>query len=248
MNEMKKILIIGAASAIAKEVAILFASDKAQLYLVDINQGRLEATRYDILAHHETKIKIDVLDVTDFERHESVFKRAVEAMDGLDAVLIAHGTLPNQELIQNNPEQIIKEFNINCVSVISLATVAGKYFESKKSGMIAVISSVAGDRGRMSNYIYGSAKGGVTKFLQGLRNRLAHSGVNVLTIKPGMVDTPMTANMPKGPLFSTPKIVGKGIYKAMLAGKDEIYVPGYWKLIMWIIIHIPEFIFKKLKL
>jgi short-subunit dehydrogenase len=248
MNNLKKILIIGAASAIAKETAILFASDKAQLYLVDINQGRLEATRDDILARHDTKIKIDVLDVTDFERHEPVFKRAVEVMNGIDAVLIAHGTLPNQELIQNNPEAIIREFNINCLSVISLATVAGKYFEEQGKGMLAVISSVAGDRGRMSNYIYGAAKGGVTKFLQGLRNRLAHKGINVLTIKPGMVDTPMTASMPKSPLFAKPQQVGKDIYKAMIAGKDEIYTPGYWKIIMWIIIHIPEFIFKKLKL
>lgn len=245
---MKKILIIGAASAIAKEVAILFASDNAQLYLVDINQGRLEATRDDIFARHQIKIKIDILDVTDFERHESVFNRAVESMGGIDAILIAHGTLPNQELIQAKPEQIIRELNINCVSVISLATIAANYFENKSKGLIAVISSVAGDRGRMSNYIYGSAKGGVTKFLQGLRNRLAHKGINVLTIKPGMVDTPMTANMPKNPLFAKPQIVGKDIYKAMIAGKDEIYTPGYWKLIMWLIIHIPEFIFKKLKL
>ncbi|MFC2131881.1 SDR family oxidoreductase [Bacteroidota bacterium] len=245
---MKKILILGAGSAIAKETAKNFAMDGAHLFLVDINQGRLEATRDDILSRCETKINIDILDVRDYDRHEPVFKRAVEKLNGLDAVLIAHGTLPDQEKAQNDIEIIVREFSINCVSVIAFASVAANYFEEKKAGMIAVISSVAGDRGRMSNYIYGAAKGGVTKFLQGLRNRLAHSGVNVLTIKPGMVDTPMTANMPKSPLFAKPQDVGKSIYKAMKAGKDVLYVPGYWKFIMWIIIHLPEFIFKKLKL
>lgn len=245
---MKKIMIIGAASAIAKEAAILFARDGAELYLVDINQGRLEATEKDILARHQTKIKWDVLNVTDFDRHEPVFKRAIEAMNGLDAILIAHGTLARQEETQKSVEKIIKEFNINCVSVISLASIAANYFEEKKAGLIAVISSVAGDRGRMSNYIYGSAKGGVTTFLQGLRNRLAHSGVSVLTIKPGMVDTPMTSHLPKSPLFAKPKDIGKIIYKAMLARKDVVYAPSYWRLIMWVVVHLPEFIFKKLKL
>ncbi|MFH1050740.1 MAG: SDR family oxidoreductase [bacterium] len=245
---MKKIMIIGAASAIAKETAMLFARDGAELYLVDINQGRLEATEKDILARYQTKIKLDVLNVIDFDRHEPVFKRAIEAMNGLDAVLIAHGTLANHEETQKCVENIVKEFNINCISVVSLASIAANYFEEKKAGMIAVISSVAGDRGRMSNYIYGSAKGGVTTFLQGLRNRLAHSGVSVLTIKPGMVDTPMTAHLPKSPLFAKPKDIGKIIYKAMLSRKDVVYAPSYWRLIMWVVIHIPEFIFKKLKM
>ena len=245
---MKKIMIIGAASAIAKESAMLFARDGAELYLVDINQGRLEATQNDILARYQTKIKWDVLNVLDFERHEPVFKRAVEALNGLDAVLIAHGTLANQEETQKSVEKIIREYNINCVSVITMASIAANYFEQKKEGMIAVISSVAGDRGRMSNYIYGAAKGGVTTFLQGLRNRLAHSGVSVLTIKPGMVDTPMTAHLPKSPLFAKPKDIGKIIYKAMNAKKDVVYAPSYWRCIMWVVVHLPEFIFKKLKM
>jgi decaprenylphospho-beta-D-erythro-pentofuranosid-2-ulose 2-reductase len=245
---MKKILILGAASAIAKEVAYNFARDGAHLYLVDLTQDRLEATMDDILARYETMISLDVMDATDFDRHEPLFKRAVEKMNGVDAVLIAHGTLANQEETQKSVERIVREFNINSLSVIAFASVAANYFEEKKEGLIAVISSVAGDRGRMSNYIYGAAKGGVTTFLQGLRNRLAHSGVNVLTIKPGMVDTPMTAQMPKSPLFAKPKDVGRSIYKAMIAKKDVVYVPGYWCLIMWVIIHLPEFIFKKMKL
>jgi short-subunit dehydrogenase len=120
--------------------------------------------------------------------------------------------------------------------------------EAQGSGTIAVISSVAGDRGRQSNYVYGAAKGMVTRFLQGLRNRLAKRGVQVLTIKPGFVDTPMTAAFKKGALWAQPDAVARGIVAAVDAGKDEVYLPGFWRLIMAIIRHIPEPIFKRLSL
>ena len=245
---MKKILIIGAASAIARETAINFASDGYSLFLVDISEGRLKATKDDILARHNTEINYDVLDVNDFDRHNVVFDNAVNRLGGLDIVFIAHGTLPNQEQAQKDIDIIRKELSTNCVSVMALSSIAANYFEEKQSGTIAVISSVAGDRGRQSNYIYGAAKGGVSIFLQGLRNRLAKSNVKVITIKPGMVDTPMTANMPKNPLFAKPQDVGRLIYKAINSGKDIAYVPGYWRWIMLIIKLIPEFIFKKLSL
>ena len=244
---MKKILIIGAAPAIAQETAKCFAKDDAHLFLVDLSLGRLQAVRDDILAREKINIELDVLDVNDFEKHNFIFQKAVEILGGLDAILIAHGTLPDQIKTQENPELIRKEFNTNGLSVISLASI-GAYFEPLGKGCIAVISSVAGNRGRQSNYIYGSAKGAVSIFLQGLRNRLAPKGVNVLTIKPGMVDTPMTAHLPKSPLFAKPAVVGKGIYNAMKEGKDVVYLPGYWRLIMFIIKLIPESIFKKMKL
>jgi short-subunit dehydrogenase len=120
--------------------------------------------------------------------------------------------------------------------------------EAQGSGSIAVISSVAGDRGRQSNYVYGAAKGLVTRFLQGLRNRLAKKGVQVLTIKPGFVDTPMTAAFKKGALWAQPDDVARGILAAIENGKNEVYLPGFWWLIMAIIRHIPEPIFKKLSL
>ncbi|HET8842857.1 MAG TPA: SDR family NAD(P)-dependent oxidoreductase, partial [Ktedonobacteraceae bacterium] len=142
----------------------------------------------------------------------------------------------------------LQEFAINGASVISLLTLLGNYFEQQKRGCIAVISSVAGDRGRQSNYIYGAAKAAVTAFLSGLRNRLARYGVAVVTIKPGMVDTPMTAHMRKSRLFADPQVVGRGIYDAMLKRKDVVYLPGYWRIIMMVIKSIPEPIFKRLSL
>lgn len=245
---MKKILIIGAASAIARETAKHFASDGDSLFLVDINKERVEDTKYDILARFKTEISVDELDVNDFDRHQEIFDKAVKTLNGLDIVFIAHGTLPNQEQAQENISLIQKELSTNCVSVIALSSIAANYFENKQSGTIAVISSVAGDRGRQSNYIYGAAKGSVSIFLQGLRNRLSKSNVKVITIKPGMVDTPMTANMPKNPLFAKPQDVGRLIYKSINSGKEIAYVPGYWRLIMLIIKLIPEFIFKKMSL
>lgn len=245
---MKKVLIIGAASAIASETEKMFAKDETALFLVDLSMGRLEAVRDDILARNKTKIHLRELNVKEFDKHEEVFNEAVETLGGLDAVLIAHGVLTNQEKAQEDVHLAMSDFAINGTSVISFASIAANYFEKKKNGCIAAISSVAGDRGRQSNYIYGAAKGAISIFFQGLRNRLAASNVSVVTIKPGFVDTPMTAHLPKNPLYSSAETVGKAIYKAMKAGKDDVYVPGFWKLIMLIIKLIPEFIFKKLKL
>ncbi|HXC65533.1 MAG TPA: SDR family NAD(P)-dependent oxidoreductase, partial [bacterium] len=121
-------------------------------------------------------------------------------------------------------------------------------FEAQGRGCLAVISSVAGDRGRQSNYVYGTAKATVTAFLSGLRNRLFRSGVQVLTIKPGMVDTPMTAALKKGPLFASADTVAAGIVRAVDKRRDVVYVPGYWRLVMGVIKALPEGVFKRLKL
>ena len=226
---MEKILIFGACSAIAQETAKCFAKDGAQLFLVDLKIERLSAVRDHINAHFPTTIHIEEMDANDFANHGNIIQKAVDTMGGLSAVLSAHGTLPDQIKVQQNPEMLIREFNTNCVSVISLLSFAANYFESQGKGCIAAISSVAGDRGRQSNYIYGAAKGGISLFLQGLRNRLAPFGISVVTIKPGFVDTPMTADMPKNPLYASDEKVGRGIYTAMVKGKDIAYIPGFWR-------------------
>lgn len=245
---MKKILIYGATSAMAHHTAINFAKDECELYLVARNSDKLEIIKNDILAGYKTKIFLYEQDANDFNHHQSLFEEIINDAGYIDLFLIAHGTLPKQKDIQSNPSEIIKEYNTNALSIMSLSSIAADYFEKRKNGKIAVISSVAGDRGRMSNYIYGSAKAAVSSFLQGLRNRLYHSGVKVLTIKPGLVDSPMTMNIEKNFLFAEPKDVGRDIYNAILQDKDIVYVPSFWKLIMLIIRNIPESIFKKLKL
>ena len=136
----------------------------------------------------------------------------------------------------------------NCTSVISLLTILAGYFEQQKRGCITVVSSVAGDRGRQSNYVYGAAKGALSVFLQGLRNRLSKSGVAVVTVKPGLIDTPMTASVKKGLLAASAQDVGEGIYRAMKDRKEVVYLPWFWRPIMLIVRSIPEPVFKRLSL
>jgi short-subunit dehydrogenase len=163
-------------------------------------------------------------------------------------VLIAHGDLPDQVDCQRTYEKTESALRSNLLSPIAFLTWLANYFEARRKGNITVIGSVAGDRGRQSNYVYGTAKGGLATFLQGLRNRLAPAGVSVTTIKPGFVDTPMTQHLPKGPLFAEAHTVGQRIHKAMLRGESVVYTPWFWRFIMAIILHIPEAIFKKMRL
>ena len=145
-------------------------------------------------------------------------------------------------------ETALAEFATNGISTIALMTALAPRMEAQRHGALAVISSVAGDRGRQSNYLYGAAKAAVSTFASGLRQRLAKVGVNVLTIKPGFVDTPMTRNFRKGVLWAKPEAIARGIVRAADRGRSVVYLPGFWLPIMLIIRHIPEFIFKRIKL
>lgn len=197
----------------------------------------------------EQKIKGVVADLSDTTLHQNLIEESREYLGGLDAVLIAYGTLPNQKECERDPQKALAELHINGNSIVHLLLHLACYFEEKKTGVIAVISSVAGDRGRQSNYVYGSAKGMLSLFLQGLRNRLYHCNVDVVTIKPGFVDTPMTSDFKnKGILWAQPETVAHGIIKSMKKGKNSVYLPRFWFWIMLIIKNIPEFIFKKLSL
>ncbi len=243
-----RILILGASSLLAHEAAKNFARDGAELVLVARSPQKLAAVQGDLCVRGAKAIETIVADLADVTHHQDLIEAALKPFSGLDAVLIAYGTLGDQQQSEQNVQVALQEFNNNCTSVISLLTLLANYFEQQGRGCIAVISSVAGDRGRQSNYVYGAAKGALTIFSQGLRNRLAKKGVAVVTIKPGMVDTPMTAHMRKGRLFADPKIVGQGIYRAIVKRKDVVYVPAYWRYIMWIIKSIPESRFKKMNI
>jgi hypothetical protein len=178
-----------------------------------------------------------------------MLSQAERYLEGIDTVLIAHGTLPDQKLCEQNVSIALSEFNTNAISTITLLTELANIFEQKKSGVIAVITSVAGDRGRPSNYLYGSAKAAVSTFLEGLSARMFKAGVHVLDIRPGFVATPMTQglNLPKL-LTVEPEVVAKSMVKAIDKKKDIIYTPFFWRYIMLIIKVIPSVIFKKLSL
>lgn len=251
MNSLKRVIIFGATSAIAEQVARLLVAQGASLYCVGRNQQKLNAMLDDlrVRAGDNQRVNGGVADLTDSAQHAILIAAAEQFLGSVDGVLIAHGTLPDQQACQSDVAQTRQEIETNALSVVSLLTLLANRFEHQRKGVIAVISSVAGDRGRQSNYVYGAAKGMVTIFLQGLRNRLAKANVDVVTIKPGFVDTPMTAKFDKsGPLWARPEQIAEGIVKAMQKGKGEVYLPWFWWGIMQIIKHIPEAIFKRLSL
>jgi len=245
---MLKILVIGATSAIAQETLKPFAAEGAALFLVARNAEKLAMVKDDLLVRGAKQVETRTQDANALDQHPALLQDAINTLDGLDVLLMAHGTLPDQKTAQTSVETTLQEIQTNFISAVSLLTLVANHMEAQRRGAIAVISSVAGDRGRGSNYIYGAAMAGKTAFLAGLRNRLAKSGVSVLTVKPGFVDTPMTAEVPKNALFADPADVGAAIYAAMKAGKNEIYVPWFWRYIMLIIKSVPEFIFKRLSL
>lgn len=245
---MKRILIIGATSAIAEATARQFIAHNCHFYLVARHKARLSALAKDLKVRGASHVDTATLDVNQFEAHETVIKNAITSLGGLDMVLIAHGALSDQKACEQSFEKTRDALNTNAISVISLLTHVANYFEVQEKGSIVVISSVAGDRGRASNYIYGTAKGALSIFMQGLRQRLAPKGVQVLTIKPGFVDTPMTAQFKKGILWAKPDTIAKAIEKGVTQKKNSLYAPGYWRLIMGIIQRIPEPMFKKMSL
>jgi decaprenylphospho-beta-D-erythro-pentofuranosid-2-ulose 2-reductase len=245
---MRKILIVGAGSAIAEATARIFAARGDALFLVGRKTDVLASMAADLKIRGAREVGVETLDANDLESHEPLLNRAEQLMGGLDTVLIAHGTLSDQKACEGSVAITLRELNTNAISVVALLTLLGARFEARRAGTIAVISSVAGDRGRQSNYVYGSAKALVTAFTSGLRQRLYKSGVAVVTIKPGFVDTPMTAAFRKGPLWAKPQQVATGIVRAIDRSAAVVYLPAFWRLIMLIIRSIPEGIFRRLKL
>jgi decaprenylphospho-beta-D-erythro-pentofuranosid-2-ulose 2-reductase len=243
---MQRVLIIGASSAIAMATARLLAARGDQLVLAGRNEERLQLLAQDLRLRGAAGVELQHFDARAETDYASF---AAEAWgSGVDLMLIAHGSLPEQLAVQDDPVATQRALQVNAVSVVAmLAAFAGR-FEARGKGSIVVISSVAGDRGRQSNYLYGAAKGMLTVYMQGLRNRLSKQGVGVLTVKPGFVDTPMTADFDKGLLWAQPEAIASGILAAVKKGRAVVYLPGFWRYIMLLIKLIPERLFIKLSL
>ncbi len=245
---MKNIIIVGATSAIAKATARLYAEQGSSFYLIARNLDAIAELAKDLIVRGASAVEFTILDVNNFNEHQRVLDKAFITLKKVDIVLLAHGTLPLQSDCENDASLALKALNTNGLSTISLLLKLASKLEPQKEGAIAVITSVAGDRGRPSNYVYGAAKGMVSIFLQGLRARLFKFGVSVTDIKPGFVDTPMTTEFNKGLLWSKPELIARDIVKAVEKCENIIYSPSYWRFIMLVIRAIPEFVFKRLNL
>jgi decaprenylphospho-beta-D-erythro-pentofuranosid-2-ulose 2-reductase len=245
-----RILVIGATSAIAQATARLWAARGESIYLAARREPLLSACTDDLRVRGAKQVAFEVFDVTDRAAHQPMMDRAAAALGGLDCVLLAHGTLPDQAACEASVDAALREIEVNGVATAALAMHAARRFENQGSGTIAVITSVAGVRGRESNFVYGAAKAMASALLGGLRQKLHHKkGIAVIDIRPGFVDTPMTAALKKGgPLWATPDKVARDIVGAIDRRAMVVYTPWFWRWIMLIIRHIPEFVFVRIKL
>ena len=243
---MSYVLIVGASSDIAKETARVYAKNGYNLYLAARNADELQEFKTDLEVRSSVSVELLDLDLCAFDTHEAFYTSLKEKPLG---VVVVAGYMTEQHKAEKEWNETLNTINVNYTGAVSLLNIVANDFENERRGFIIGVSSVAGDRGRKTNYVYGSAKAAFSSYLSGLRNRLYESGVSVLTVKPGFVNTKMTEGLDlPAKLTAEPSEVAQDIYKAQQAGKNILYTKWIWRYIMLIIKHIPEFIFKKLSI
>lgn len=246
-ESVSRVLVLGSTSAIGEQLVRLFAVDGTALYLTGRNTDHLERIASDLLVRGATHVAIERMNVVEVSVLGGIVDRAVQALGGLDTIVLAVGLLPDQKRANEDADLLRETLEVNTISAMVVLNEAAAYFEQQGHGQLVAIGSVAGDRGRATNYAYGAAKGALEIFMSGLRQRLHKRGVQVLLVKPGFVDTPMTADFPKGPLWASPQRVAEDIIRAMEKGRSVIYTPWFWRWIMLVIRHIPERLFVRLR-
>jgi decaprenylphospho-beta-D-erythro-pentofuranosid-2-ulose 2-reductase len=248
----ERIAILGATSSIGRSLANEFASQGARILLAGRDLEHLEATAKDISIRHGAACRAMRFDALAFDTHEA-FTHALERAfpgeaPGLDGVVVVYGDMAEQDEAQASFEVAKRMIDVNYASVVSVFERLAPGFEERGTGFLCAVSSVAGDRGRQSNYLYGSTKAALTTFLDGLRIRMAKAGVGVTTVKPGFVDTPLTFGRPGIFLPGTPDGVARDITRAIRRGRRTVYTPAMWRGIMLIIRNIPDFVFRRMSL
>lgn len=242
------VLALGATSAIAEATLRLLAERGARFYLVGRSQDKLDSVAADLHTRGASGVATHAMDLNDTAGHAVMLGLAAQSLGTIEMALLAYGVLGEQKDAEASYAAAEAILRTNFLSSVSLITWLANYFETTKQGTLAVISSVAGDRARKSNYVYGASKGALNLFLDGVRNRIDRAGVEVLTIKPGFVATPMTAHVKQGPLFAKPAQVARGIVKAIEKRRDVVYLPGFWRGIMLVVRMIPRRVFKRMNL
>jgi decaprenylphospho-beta-D-erythro-pentofuranosid-2-ulose 2-reductase len=247
------IVVIGATSAVAQAAIRIWASAQHSLILFGRNAAELERIAADARVRGAIEVTVHAGDITAVGYIQSAVAALpitpVTSTASIASIaLIAHGSNSDSDRADRDANYLHDEINVNFTSAALWAQLLANSMVPRGEGSVAVISSVAGDRGRYSNHAYGAAKAGLSAFCSGLRARMSHHGVNVITIKPGFIDTPMTAHVAKkGALWATPEQIARGIVRAIEKKRSIVYLPGFWRLIMLVIQHVPEAIFKKMK-
>ena len=239
-------MIIGASSAIAEHCARLWARESADFLLVGRDLARVQRVADDLRVRSpQSDIQIVQIDFLDVDAIATLAQQA--AQSAIDIVLIAHGDLPVQQNCEQDLHLAQAALQVNGLSPALFAEAFAKQLAQQDRGTLALIGSVAGDRGRKANYVYGAGKGMVERYAQGLQHRFATTGIKIVLIKPGPTATPMTAHLPSGGLAKVDQ-VAHAIIKAIESGKPVAYVPAKWQLIMLIVQHLPRWIFHKLNI
>lgn len=242
------IVVLGATSGIAQAIATKLAQEGHHLILAGRRMDELESMSSDLRIRNQVDVYPAHFDALAMDTHEAFVSSCLERFPTLDGVVLAYGYMGDQKESETDMDIVKRTIDTNYTSCVSILHRFATYFEQQKGGFICALSSVAGDRGRQSNYMYGSSKGALSLYLQGLRNRLSSAGVTVLTVKPGFVDTKMTYGQEGMFFVAKPEKVANDIYKAIRSRKNVLYTPFFWRWIMLIIRLIPESIFKKMKL
>lgn len=243
---MKNVLILGATSDLAQAMARKYATEGWSLTLAARNMDLLEPIAGDLRVRSKAEIDAIEFDATEFSSHRGFYESLATKPD---AVICVFGYMGDQLEARTNFDEMRKTIDVNYTGAVSILSVVAEEFEKRGHGAIAGISSVAGDRGRQSNYVYGSAKAGFSTYLSGLRNRLAKSGVHVMTVKPGFCRTKMTESLElPGALTAEPEQVAEAVFRGLEKRRNTVYVLWMWRWVMMIIRHIPECIFKKMEM
>jgi len=243
----RKVIILGALSAVAEEVARLYAEEGAALMLVARGQARLDSVAADLRARGAAEVKTAALDLAEANAAVETPK-LITALGGADHVILAYGILGDQSRAETDQSEAAHILNVDFVSAAYWSLAFAGHLEAQRGGALVVIGSVAGDRGRASNYVYGAAKGGLGILIQGLAHRLSRVGARAVLVKPGFIDTPMTAAFKKGPLWAKPGKIATIIRRAAEHGGPIQYAPGFWRLVMTAIRLVPGAIFHRTKL
>ena len=244
MNKIENILVCGATSEIVRQtLAHLSLNQASHIYICGRDKDRLEEIRKELAARDQVNVTCVVVDLVDAKGRQSLLSQVHEVH--FDRMIVGYGSLTENDRCLADPEYLVRELEINYVSVVALLAIFADRIND--GGQFVVLGSVAGDRGRYSNFFYGSAKAGIGEFVSGFRALMLGRNVNVLLVKPGLIKTPMTTEFHSSPLAWSSKVAGRNIAKAMLSRRDTVYTPWFWQWIMLIIRMLPTFVFKRLK-